>query len=190
MSKQDRIIVYLVGFGIGLLLVTMILSRRAAQNEQVEDPWLRHQQEAAVAGAEPIPEAAPVALRAGRLLSYGMLPEGEEPREKVWLLNFKESYPYVRVVQSLITDEIVVTAADQVVIRLAKNVDVTALKPALDELGLRLRNFNRKERIAVIGVLNTNLDAVPKTIEALQPWSELFESVSADPIKFRERPFN
>ena len=29
--------------------------------------------------------------------------------------------------------------------------------------------FNRKEGLAVIGVLNTQIDAVPSTIEALQP---------------------
>jgi hypothetical protein len=58
---------------------------------------------------------------------------------------------------------------------LAEGVDVTKLKPMLDELGLRLRMFNRKEDLAVIGVLNTQIDAVPSTIEALQPWSDLFE---------------
>ena len=55
----------------------------------------------------------------------------------------------------------------------------------LDELGLRLRMFNRKEGLAVIGVLNTQIDAVPSTIEALQPWSYLFESIDADVLRFQ-----
>ena len=55
----------------------------------------------------------------------------------------------------------------------------------LDELGLRLRMFNRKEGLAVIGVLNTQIDAVPSTIEALQPWSDLFEFVEADVLRFQ-----
>jgi hypothetical protein len=40
--------------------------------------------------------------------------------------------------------------------------------------------FNRKEGLAVIGVLNTQIDAVPATIEAVQSWSDLFESAEAD----------
>ena len=76
-------------------------------------------------------------------------------------------------------------AADQISIYLNEGVDVTELKPMLDELGLRLRMFNRKEGLAVIGLLNTQIDAVPSTIEALQPWSDLFESVEADMLRFK-----
>ncbi|MEM8867797.1 MAG: hypothetical protein AAGC73_05975 [Verrucomicrobiota bacterium] len=112
---------------------------------------------------------------------------GGEPEQKIWLLNFEKSYPYVRVRQWLETGEIEVSAADQVVIELAEEVDVTALKPALDALGLRIRNFNRKEGIAVVSVIDRKLDAVPRTIEALQAWSTLFVSVRADEIQFREK---
>jgi hypothetical protein len=45
--------------------------------------------------------------------------------------------------------------------------------------------FNRKEDLAVIGVLNTQIDAVPTTLEALQPWSDLFESAEADLLRFQ-----
>jgi hypothetical protein len=45
--------------------------------------------------------------------------------------------------------------------------------------------FNRKEGLAVIGVLNTQIDAVPSTIEAVQPWSDLFESAEADLLRFQ-----
>ena len=62
---------------------------------------------------------------------------------------------------------------------------ITALKPMLDELGLRLRMFNRKDQIAVIGVLSTQIDAVPATIEAVQPYSELFRAVGPDVIEFK-----
>jgi hypothetical protein len=76
-------------------------------------------------------------------------------------------------------------AADQISIHLAEGVDVTELKPMLDDLGLRLRMFNRKEGLAVIGVLNTQIDAVPATIEAVQLWSDLFESAEADVLRFQ-----
>jgi hypothetical protein len=48
-----------------------------------------------------------------------------------------------------------------------------------------VRMFNRKDQIAVVGVLNTQIDAVPATIEALQPYSELFRAVGPDVIEFK-----
>ena len=41
--------------------------------------------------------------------------------------------------------------------------------------GLRLRNFNRKHGVVVLGVLNTGMEAVPQTFAALEPWAELIE---------------
>jgi hypothetical protein len=76
-------------------------------------------------------------------------------------------------------------AADQILIELADGVDVTALKPMLDALQLRLRMFNRKDQIAVVGVLSTQIDAIPATIEALQPYAELFRAVGPDVIEFK-----
>ena len=77
------------------------------------------------------------------------------------------------------------TAADQILIELADGVDVTALQPMLDELQLRLRMFNRRDQIAVVGVLNTQIDAVPATIAALQPYAQLFRAVGPDVIEFK-----
>ena len=76
-------------------------------------------------------------------------------------------------------------AADQITLKLAEGVDVTELKPMLDALNLRLRMFNRKKQIAVIGVLSTEIDAVPKTIQAVQPYTELFSLVEPDFLKFK-----
>ena len=83
---------------------------------------------------------------------------------------FPESYPYVRVVETLSDGNLNYMAADQVKVRLAEGVDVTDLKPMIDALGIRLRMFNRKERAVVLGVLHTGIDAVPDTLEALRPW--------------------
>jgi hypothetical protein len=55
----------------------------------------------------------------------------------------------------------------------------------LDELGLRLRMFNRKEKIAVVGVLHTGIAAVPDTLDAIQPWAELFDQAEPDWILFK-----
>ncbi len=185
MKNTDRIIVYVVGFLLGMLLVSIILSRRAKKEEASEDPWRAHNIEMVAAGAEPLPDAMPASIHKGRILDFGYLPNADAPEQRVWLLNFKDSYPYVRAVQDLASGEFSYMAADQISLQLAEGVDVTRLTPMLDELGLRLRMFNRKERIAVVGVLSTQIDAVPATIAAVQPWSDLFVFAQADELKFK-----
>jgi len=185
MGKTDRICVYIMGFVLGSLLVAMIMNRRALKEEASVDPWVTHNAAAVKAGAEELPEGLPEVIQRGEILDFGILPSAAEPQVKVWHLNFAQSYPYVRVVEHLSTGEFSYMAADQILIELADGVDVTALKPMLDALELRLRMFNRKDQIAVVGVLSTQIDAVPATIEALQAYSELFRSVGPDVIEFK-----
>lgn len=185
MNSSNRITVYLVGFIFGTILVSMIVMRRQARNAPAEDPWLAQQQQVSADGYDPLPAGLPEVMADGHILAFGFLPQKENAEERVWLLNFRSAYPYVRIVENLTSGEIEYMAADQVVLELAPGVDVTSLKPMLDELGLRLRNFNRKYRVAVVGVLHTGIDAVPDTIKALQPWASLFSSAKPDIIILR-----
>ena len=186
MKSTDRVLVYLVGFILGMLLVSMILSRRAAKEETAVDPWVAHNAGVVAAGtADPLPSGMPASIQKGKIIAFGFLPSAEAATERVWLLNFEKSYPYVRAVEDLASGEFSYMAADQIAIELAEGVDVTELKPMLDELGLRLRMFNRKEHLAVVGVLSTQIDAVPATIAAVQPWSDLFVAARADVLEFQ-----
>ena len=185
MKNSQRVMVYVVGFTLGSLLVSIILSHRVSKEETAVDPWASHNIKAIAGGAEQLPDHMPASIQKGRIIGFGYLPNEEEAEERVWLLNFGKSYPYIRAVETITTGEFSFMAADQILIHLAEGVDVTKLIPMLDELSLRLRMFNRKEDLAVIGVLNTHIDAVPKTIEAVQPWSDLFESVEADVLHFQ-----
>lgn len=185
MKTSERFFYYGVGFLIGMAIVSMILSRRAAKRDVAEDPWFTHNQQIEAIGAEPLPEATEAAMLNGQVLRFGYLPNAETPKERVWLLNFAESYPYVRVVESIESGELSYMAADQVKLELKDGVDPTELTSMLDELGLRLRMFNRKERVVVIGVLNTEIDAVPATLKAIEPWSDRFVSMGPDLIEFR-----
>lgn len=184
MSGGNRIMVYFAGFLLGMMLVSLIMSRRAAREQAAVDPWVAHNVAMLDAGAAPLPERVPTSIQQGRMLDYGLLPDESDPRERVWLLNFKESYPYVRVVEAIASGDLSYMAADQIKLSLADGIDVTALKPMLDELGLRLRMFNRKEKIAVVGVLHTGISAVPDTLAAIQPWAELFDRAEPDWILF------
>lgn len=185
MKQTDRIVVYIVGFVVGTLLVSVTMNRRALKKNRAVDPWLTHNAAAISAGAEPLPEAAPPAIRAGTIVDFGYLPNELQAQTKVWHVNFDESYPYVRIVEDVSTGAFAYMAADQILIELADGVDVTALKPMLDDLGLRLRMFNRKNHIAVVGVLTTGVDAVPATIEAVQRYPSLFQAVGPDLIEFK-----
>ncbi|MFQ3224135.1 MAG: hypothetical protein ACI8Z5_000378 [Lentimonas sp.] len=185
MKKFDRIFVYIVGFILGALLVSVIMNRRTLKEEASVDPWVTHNSAAVAAGAEPLPDTISAAMKSGKILDFGYLPSEAEAQSKVWHLNFAESYPYVRVEEDLSTGEFSYMAADQILIELTEGVDVTALKPMLDELGLRLRMFNRKDQIAVVGVLSTQIDAVPATIEAVRAYAELFRAVGPDVIEFK-----
>ena len=127
----------------------------------------------------------PVSIQKGNIIDFGYLPSRSVPSERVWLLQFDKSYPYVRVVEDISSGEFKYMAADQISILLSEGVDVTEIEPMLDELGLRLRMFNREEGIAVIGVLNTQIDGVPSTLQAVQSWSNLFISAQADILHFQ-----
>lgn len=185
MNNRDRVIVFAVGFVLGMLLVSFILQRRAQKEAIGKDPWAEHNAAAIEAGAEPLPETVPQVMRFGRIIDFGYLPDQTNAVQRVWHLNFDKSYPYVRVTEDLQTGALAYMAADQIKLKLADGVDVTELKPMLDTLDVRLRMFNRKEQIAVIGVLNTEIDAVPKTIEAVQPYAELFSVAEPDYLEFR-----
>ena len=146
MNNRDRVLVYLVGFGIGMMLVWMILERRKAKGDAAVDPWVTHNAAAVAEGAEPLPSSIPASMHKGRIIDFGLLPNSNSPEQKVWLLSFEKSYPYVRVVEHLESGTFSYMAADQISIELADGVDVTELKPMLDELGLRLRIVQSQRR--------------------------------------------
>lgn len=183
MNPSERILVYLIGFGLGSLMVFMILARRSDRSA-ADFPAIQ-EAHADLSGSQPLPPTVPESIQKGRIIDFGYLPDDERPQQKVWLLHFKESYPYVRVVEEIESGTLSYMAADQVLIHLADNVDVTALKPMLKQLGLRLRMFNRKEDLAVVGVLHRGIAAIPETIESLQPWKRLFIKVQPDRIEFQ-----
>ncbi|MGJ8652340.1 MAG: hypothetical protein ACSHX8_03620 [Opitutaceae bacterium] len=187
MSNTNRVLVYVCGFLIGMALVSIILNRRSAKDESRVDPWLAHNQKMVEAGAKPLPEGVQDSMKAGLVIDFGYLPSEVAKEEAVWLLTFEDSYPYVRITQDVETGEFSYMAADQIAITLAEGVDVTDLKPMLDELGLRLRMFNRKEELVIVGVLNTEIDAVPATIAALQPWSKSFSQIGPDYLRFQPK---
>jgi len=186
MKNSERLSAYFIGFIIGMVIVSVLLARRARKANEVEDPWYSHNEQVEMVGAEPLPDNVEPSILKGDVLRFGYLPDVENPEQRVWLLNFRESYPYVRVVEDLESKSLQYMAADQIQVELVEGIDVTSLKPMLDKLQLRLRMFNRKERIVVLGVVSTQIDAVPATLAAIEPWQEFFVSTGPDWIEFTE----
>ena len=191
MKNGDRITVYLVGFVVGTMLVSLIMGRRASEGDAPPSAggWVAGSP--AVADSPPLPEGVPEALRGGTLVRFGRLGQGPEDSaenagDRVWVLSFDANYPFVRVVEDADDGGLRYMAADQVVVRLAEGTDVTELKPMLEALGVRLRMFNRGERIAVIGVVGDGIGAVPETLRAAAPYSALFREIRPDWIRFRD----
>ena len=186
MKNGERIVVYSLGFILGMALVSVIFMRRAAfrdtTSDSIEDPAYL----ATVAKMEALPQDVESVMLKGQILDFGYLPSDLDRQQRVWLLQFKKSYPHVRVVQSLESGALMYSAADQIKLTLRPEIDVTDLSPMLQALELRLRNFNRKHNIAIIGVLDTKIDAVPRTIAAIRKWNHLYQSADPDFIIFRK----
>ena len=189
MKNSERFVVYSLGFILGMLLVSAIFMRRTAFRDTTSDSIQDPAYLATVARIEALPQDVESVILEGQILDFGYLPSDLDRQQRVWLLKFKKSYPHVRVVQSLESGALMYSAADQIKLTLRQDVDVTDLSPMLKALGLRLRNFSRKHNIAIIGVLDTKIDAVPRTIEAIRKWSHLYQSADPDFIIFRKIDF-
>jgi len=128
MTSSNRMGVYFGGFILGMVLVSFIMMRRAAQEERAADAWADRTAEAAAAGYEPLPESLPEALRRGVVIDFGYVPDEAAAARRVWILHFRKSYPFVRVVEDLATGDLGLMAADQVVFELREGRDVTAFR--------------------------------------------------------------
>lgn len=179
MSNNERFGVFILGVIIGCVLVSMLISRRDAFREASDATWTGMQ--APASELTPLPGGVEPVLHEGRLLYHT-----SNETESVWVVGFTDRYPFVRVVWDATTDTFSYMAADQVVIQMREGVDVVALRPVLDDLGVRVRMFNRRESVAVIGTVSTGPNAVPDTLAALKPYRDLFISAEPDPIRFRD----
>ena len=186
MKNSERFVVYSLGFILGMLLVSAIFMRRSAFRHTTSDSIQDLVFLATDARIEALPQDVESVILKGQILDFGYLPSDLDRQQRVWLLKFKKSYPHVRVVQSLESGALTYSAADQIKLTLRPDIDVTDLSPMLKALELRLRNFSRKHNIAIIGVLDTKIDAVPRTIEAIRKWSHLYQSADPDFIIFRK----
>lgn len=178
MKGNERIGVFIIGMLIGCLLVSILVSRREAFKEASDATWTGP---GIAFEGPPLPDEVEPVLREGRLLYHSVLPEGA-----VWVVGFTDRYPFVRVVWNAQTNTFEYMAADQVIIQMHDGVDVAVLKPILDKLGVRMRMFNRRENVAVIGTVSSGASAVPDTLVALEAYADLFLHASPDPIRFRE----
>jgi hypothetical protein len=180
MKQTDRIVIYVVGFALGTLLVSTYFQFKERQQIQEES-------ETVFSNARlpnPLPDSVPAVFSKGSLIDYVEI-QTDLRSERIWLLQFKKSYPFVRIVQDRVDGSLKIMAADQILVHLNEGTDVTDLKEQLATHNLKVRMFNRNENIVVIGVLNRGFDAVPQTLELVSSWTHWVQSAVPDYIEVR-----
>lgn len=184
MKQTDRIVIFIVGFTIGTFLVSIYLENKTLKKEQAEERVLNAWAEVEE-GVLKFPESLPDVFLKGSLIASGTLTNRNGEDENIWIMEYKSSYPFVRVVENIPQQTLEVMAADQVLIYLKEGVDVTDFQPMLKALGLNVRMFNRDKNVMVISVISRELDAIPETLAAIRPWNDLFDFASPDLIQVK-----
>jgi hypothetical protein len=179
MKGNERFAVFILGLIIGCVLVSLLINRREVFKENSNASWLGSDLPASM-DMPPLPIAVEAVLHEGRPLYYGV-----EDEYHIWVIGFTDRYPFVRVVWDSSNNVFQYMAADQVIIHMREGLDVADIKPALHELGVRLRMFNRRDHIVVIGTINSGISAVPDTLSALEAYRHLWQHAGPDFIRFR-----
>lgn len=184
MKQTDRIVIFIIGFTIGTVLVSIYFEKKSFNKEEAEEQlindWSKVDQT-----IPQIPKSLPDVFLKGSLIASGTMINQKGEEENIWILEYKSSYPFVRIVENIPQQSLEIMAADQILIHLKEGVDVTDFQPMLDALGLNVRMFNRDKNIMVISVLNRDLGAIPQTLAALSPWKGLIDSASPDYIQVK-----
>ena len=184
MKQTDRIVIFIIGFTIGTFLVAIYFDNKSLKKEQAEErvlnAWNQFDE-----GIPQLPKSLPNVFLKGSLIASGTIMNVNGEEENIWIMEYKSSYPFVRIVENVSRQTVEVMAADQILIHFKENIDVTDFQPMLKTLGLNVRMFNRDRNIMVISVLNRELDAIPQTLLALSPWKNLFDSASPDFIQVK-----
>ena len=184
MKQTDRIVIFIIGFTIGTLLVSLYLENKSTKKEQEEVIAINSLFEIGEEVRQ-LPKSLPDVFLKGSLIDSGTVINSDGEEENIWIMEYKSSYPFVRIVENVSEETFEVMAADQILIHLRESVDVTDFQPMFDALGLNVRMFNRDRNIMVISILNRELDAIPQTLKALAPWENLIDSASPDYIKVK-----
>lgn len=182
MKQTDRIVIFIIGFTIGTFLISIYFENKSLKKEQSEKQALNAWSDMGE-GVAPLPKSLPKVFLKGSLIASGESINNIGELENIWIMEYKSSYPFVRIVENVPHQTLEIMAADQILIYLRKGIDVADFQPMLKTLGLNVRMFNRSKNIIVISVLNRELDAIPQTLAALHPWAHLFDSACPDYIE-------
>lgn len=174
MKQTQRLKIFGIGFILGCVVVSFIISAKNAKKRQMEK-LLEEPQNQTISGdfAEPIPDGVPAAIKAGRIAEFKHWGKNSEQstnkRNRSWLLKFNHNYTWVQMDEIVDQDKVeyIYQAADQVQVKLNSGIKRSTFIESLDNEKYHYREFHKKPEIHIIGINSVTIDSVSSAISDL-----------------------
>ena len=192
-GHKERIAIFAVGFGLGIMLIGFIHSKRAADGPGGTESMAKKVIRDVVSstGIKPLPEGTPEILRQSRLYSFDIIKSPSDQSETtVWMLEMLEGmWPWVRVSSKIVPDqedtpEVTVFAGDRILVTLQDTATLEQLNEVLDELDLEFLRTYQKSGEHVIKVDHGLPLAMPTEIERLRRSPTIIKSAHPHPLSY------
>ncbi|MEM9026001.1 MAG: hypothetical protein AAGB06_03605 [Verrucomicrobiota bacterium] len=176
-SGKERLMIFGVGFGLGVLLVGFIHNRRAADGPEGTESMAKKVIRDVVSstGVKPLPEGTPEILRQSRLHSFDVITSRQDgSATTVWNLEMLEGmWPWVRVSSKQEVDqnqppEVIVMAGDRFLVELKPGVARADLESMVRERNMEYLTYYKGTNQHVIGISPGMPLAIPLSIKLFQ----------------------
>jgi hypothetical protein len=187
MKQSDRLKTFGIGFVIGCVIVSFIITGRNEKKKSMKQDLLVPQHETMDGiPSDPIPENAPNAIREGRIQEFKKF-EDENGQKRVWLLNFKNNYSLVQLEEEQKDETLKYSylAADQILVTVKPGTYKSAVQEFLKESPWHFRDYHKQPDLYVIGINQPTIDSVYRAIEEISKF-DLITEAKPDYIIFKK----
>lgn len=193
---KQKILVYLFGVALGLVLLGFIQKQRT-QGDDEPERFLEKTMESLIesSGLRNLPEGSPDYLRRSQLHGYlKTQPDASGHFSYIWILEVEEGHPLVRVVESLAVEApgapwvsrgFAVMAADEVWVRLAEDAHADDLDAVLSERGWERGIFYESGNYWTVRIQNHAPLSVPKATQWLGSHDALVAEARPRPLNWK-----
>ncbi|MEM7674322.1 MAG: hypothetical protein AAF212_13340 [Verrucomicrobiota bacterium] len=185
-SGKERLMIFGVGVGLGILLVGFIHNRRAADGPEGTESMAKKVIRDVVSstGVKPLPEGTPEILRQSRLHSFDVLTSRKDgSATTVWNLEMLEGmWPWVRVSSRQEMDqnqppEVLVMAGDRFLVELKPGVALADLESIVQKRNMEYVTYYKRTNQHVIGISPGLPLTIPLSIKHFQEQVDIVQQV-------------